>query len=65
MKKIQIQMTKKYFIEIDEQKILDFVEKEKQNPVDYDLEDFYNNLDFEYVSTTIINYKTKEHIIHF
>ena len=52
---------------MDEQKIIDFVKKEQDDPVNNDLEELFFNISLkdEYISTEVINYETNEHIITF
>ena len=52
---------------MDEQKIIDFVKKEQDDPINNDLEELLFNISLkdEYISTEVINYETNEHIITF
>ena len=64
---MKLLIVKKYYLDMDEQKIIDFVKKEQDDPINNDLEELFFNISLkdEYISTEVINYETKEHIITF
>jgi len=64
---MKLLIVKKYYLDMDEQKIIDFVKKEQDDPINNDLEELLFNISLkdEYISTEVINYETNEHIITF